>query len=233
VRRHALNRSGRLTSARTRRSWGGLSSPPSAILHVIHGHDHRAGNGLSVVHEADVRRLKERGTAANTLKQGPGASNCSSVPVFVPLTNLWLVRIPRQRRGIPTHSLERLFRVKSEQGKTVERKASGHREEGRSAISTANRLRMRRRSVLPRRGRPSDVLRSGVQALPQIPCDEFLGDKDRGLIQDLGFPPRSGCWTGGDVRRAESGCPEPQPACWRMHHNSNSARGNNIKPRNL
>src|ERR1700730_9735853 len=75
--------------------------------------------GLSVVYET-VHRLQ--GDVNLRSKEGPGASFLLSVPLSVSTSHLLLLSCAGQTFGIPTHGIERLYRIRLEQVETLEGK---------------------------------------------------------------------------------------------------------------
>jgi len=90
------------------------------------------GMGLSVVYEA-VRRLQ--GEVDLRQKAGPGASFLLSVPLSVSTCHLLLVSSQGQTFGIPTHGVERLYRVGLRQIETVEGRPVANLDGGGSHCS--------------------------------------------------------------------------------------------------
>ena len=157
------------------------------------------GMGLSVVYEA-VHRLQ--GDVTLRPKEGPGASFLLSVPLSVSTSHLLLLSCAGQTFGIPTHGIERLYRVDPELVQTLEGKPVAMLEgkpaplfglarllhlDDASAALTGNRL-------------PVMLLKSGARRFA-IWVDEFLTERDA-LIQDLGMPsPATGNVSGGALLR--------------------------------
>src|ERR1700730_15779284 len=75
--------------------------------------------GLSVVYET-VHRLQ--GDVNLGSKEGPGASFLLSVPLSVSTSHLLLLSCAGQTFGIPTHGIERLYRVPLERVEMLEGK---------------------------------------------------------------------------------------------------------------
>jgi two-component system chemotaxis sensor kinase CheA len=153
------------------------------------------GMGLSVVYET-VRRLQ--GEVDLRSKEGPGASILLSVPLSVSTYHLLLVSSQGQTFGIPTHGIERLYRVKVEQIETVEGKPAVNLGGRRIALySLANLLRIGDGAAASAPGiLPVMLLRSGTRRAA-VAVDEFLTERDA-LIQELGIPcPATGNVSGG------------------------------------
>jgi two-component system, chemotaxis family, sensor kinase CheA len=157
------------------------------------------GMGLSVVYEA-VHRLQ--GEVDLRPKDGPGASFLLSVPLSVSTSHLLLLSAAGQTFGIPTHAIERLYRVPRESVKTVEGKPVVNLDgQAVSLFGLANLLRVGNNSSSIRGDLlPVMVLRSGSRRVA-IWADEFLSERDA-LIQDLGMAlPDSGNISGGALSR--------------------------------
>ncbi len=77
------------------------------------------GMGLSVVYET-VHRLQ--GDVNLRPKESPGASFLLSVPLSVSTSHLLLLSAAGQTFGIPTHGIERLYRIRLERVETLEGK---------------------------------------------------------------------------------------------------------------
>jgi two-component system chemotaxis sensor kinase CheA len=157
------------------------------------------GMGLSVVYEA-ARRLQ--GEVNLRPKPGAGASIVLSVPLSVSTSHLLLVSTQGQTFGIPTHSIEQLYRVKVQQMVTVEGKPVvnlGGRQVslfslaallgiGDSAVAFAG-------DILP-----VMLLSSGDQRAAVL-VDEFVAEREA-MVLDLGFPaPPAGNVSGGVLLR--------------------------------
>jgi two-component system chemotaxis sensor kinase CheA len=157
------------------------------------------GMGLSVVYET-VRRLQ--GEVNLRQKEGPGASILLSVPLSVSTCHLLLVSSQGQTFGVPTHAIERLYRIRFEQVQTMEGKPVVTLE-GRQVVlySLAHLLRIGdgtpsfKGDILP-----VMLLKAGARRAA-ILVDKFLGERDA-LIQELGMPcPPTGNVSGGVVQR--------------------------------
>ncbi len=153
------------------------------------------GMGLSVVDEA-VRRLQ--GEVALGPKQGPGTSVVLSVPLSVSTHHLLLVSARGQLFGIPTHAIERLYRIKVAQVETLEGRPSVHlggRQVGLFSLAHLLRLEDAAEALAGDTLRVM-LLRSGLKRAAVL-VDDFVEERDA-LIQDLGIPcPPSGNITGG------------------------------------
>src|ERR1700730_4289448 len=75
--------------------------------------------GLSVVYET-VHRLQ--GDVNLGSKEGPGASFLLSVPLSVSTSHLLVLSCAGQIFGIPTHGIERLYRIPLDRVETLEGK---------------------------------------------------------------------------------------------------------------
>jgi two-component system chemotaxis sensor kinase CheA len=151
------------------------------------------GMGLSVVYET-VHRLQ--GEVTLRAKEGPGAAFLLSVPLSVSSSHLLLLSCAGQTFGIPTHGIERLYRIRPEQLGT---------QEGRPMVilpgktvplfGLAHLLRLE--DTAPRGDLLAVmVLKSGTRSFA-VWVDEFLAPREA-LIKDLGMPcPASGNISGG------------------------------------
>jgi len=151
--------------------------------------------GLSVVYET-AHRLQ--GDVNLTPKEGPGACFLLSVPLSVSTCHLLLLSCAGQTFGIPTHGIERLYRVRPEQVETLEGKPVAILEGHPVPLFGLARLLQigDASSALPGDMLPVMVLRSGNRRFA-IWVDEFLTERDA-LIQDLGMPcPATGHISGG------------------------------------
>jgi two-component system, chemotaxis family, sensor kinase CheA len=157
------------------------------------------GMGLSVVYET-VHRLQ--GEVNLQPKQTPGASFLLSVPLSVSTSHLLLLSAAGQTFGIPTHAIERLFRIPQERVETQEGRPVVNLE-GRAVplYGLAHLLKIGDASqALPGEMLPVMVLKSGARRLA-LWVDEFLMERDA-LIQDLGMPsPATGNVSGGALLR--------------------------------
>jgi two-component system chemotaxis sensor kinase CheA len=168
------------------------------------------GMGLSVVYET-VHRLQ--GHVNLRPKASPGASFLLSVPLSVSTSHLLLVSTAGQTFGIPTHGIERLYRVRLERvetqaakpvvnldGQPVPLYGLAHLLEiGDSSPSLAGEML------------PVMVLKSGARRFA-VWVDEFLAERDA-LIQDLGMPcPATGKISGGALLREGTVCVVLNPA---------------------
>jgi two-component system chemotaxis sensor kinase CheA len=157
------------------------------------------GMGLSVVYEA-VHRLQ--GDVNLQPKQTPGASFLLSVPLSVSTSHLLLLSAAGQTFGIPTHGIERLFRIPLERVETQEGKPVVNLEGHAVPLyGLAHLLKIGDASqALPGEMLPVMVLKSGARRFA-LWVDEFLMERDA-LIQDLGMPsPASGNISGGALLR--------------------------------
>jgi two-component system, chemotaxis family, sensor kinase CheA len=156
------------------------------------------GMGLSVVYET-VHRLQ--GDVNLKSKEGPGASFLLSVPLSVSTSHLLLLSAAGQTFGIPTHGIERLYRVPLERVETLEGKPVVNLEGqpvplyGLAQLLAIEALPALRGEVLP-----VMVLKSGGRRFA-VWVDEFLAERDA-LIQELGMAcPASGNVSGGALLR--------------------------------
>src|SRR5260370_1271101 len=117
------------------------------------------GMGLSVVRET-VRRLQ--GAVDLRQKEGPGASIVLSVPLSVSTLHLLLVSCQGQTFGIPSHSIERLYRIHVQQVETLESKPVVNLGGRRIALfSLAHLLRIGDAAAFRGETLPVMLLRSG------------------------------------------------------------------------
>ena len=158
------------------------------------------GMGLSVVYEKPCTASRE--TWSLRPKTSPGASFLLSVPLSVSTSHLLLLSAAGQTFGIPTHAIERLFRIPQERVET---------QEGKPVVSLdgqpvplyglANLLEIGEASpVLPGEMLPVMLLKSGARRFA-LWVDQFLMERDA-LIQELGMPcPATGSVSGGALLR--------------------------------
>lgn len=150
------------------------------------------GMGLSVVYEA-VQRLQ--GEVNLKSRDGPGATFLLSVPLSISTSHLLLLSAAGQIFGMPTHGIERLYRIRLDQVETLEGKPvvilNGQRVH---LFGLAHLLSIGDRSrSLPGGVLPVMVLKSRGRR-SAIWVDEFLSERDA-LIKELGMP----CPPGGNV----------------------------------
>ena len=157
------------------------------------------GMGLSVVYET-VHRLQ--GDVNLRPRKSPGASFLLSVPLSVSTSHLLLLSAAGQTFGIPTHAIERLYRIGLERVETQEGRPVVNLE-GRAVplYGLAHLLKIGDGSqALPGSMLPVMVLKSGSRRFA-VWVDEFLMERDA-LIQDLGMPcPATGNISGGALLR--------------------------------
>lgn len=141
------------------------------------------GMGLSVVYEA-VRRLQ--GDVELKTKQGPGTLIVLSVPLSVSSHRLLMVSCQGQTLGIPTHCIQRLYRVQTKQLETMQGKPMVRVDGLQFPLHSIAHLlgmeddsRSLEKSVLP-----VMLLKSGSRRAAVL-VDAFLNERDA-LIQDLG-----------------------------------------------
>jgi len=168
------------------------------------------GMGLSVVYET-VHRLQ--GDVNLRPKTSPGASFLLSVPLSVSTSHLLLASSAGQTFGIPTHAIERLYRIPLERVET---------QAGRPVVNLegqpvplyglANLLKIGDgSSSFKGEILPMMVFKLGTTRFA-VWVDEFLMERDA-LIQDLGMPsPASGNVSGGALLREGTVCVVLNPA---------------------
>jgi two-component system chemotaxis sensor kinase CheA len=155
--------------------------------------------GLSVVYET-VHRLQ--GDVNLKPKAGPGASFLLSVPLSVSTSHLLLLSAVGQTFGIPTHGIERLYRIPLERVETVGGKPVVNLEgQPVPLYGLAQLLQIGDASPALRGDMlPVMVLKSGARRFA-LWVDEFLAERDA-LIQELGMPcPATGNISGGALLR--------------------------------
>lgn len=160
------------------------------------------GMGLSVVYET-AHRLQ--GDVTLRPKESPGASFLLSVPLSVSTTHLLLLSCAGQTFGIPTHGIERLYRIRPEMVETLEGKPVVILEgQPVPLYGLANLLQIGDASPALRADMlPVMVLKSGARRFA-VWVDEFLKERDA-LIQELGMPcPATGNISGGTLLREGS-----------------------------
>jgi two-component system chemotaxis sensor kinase CheA len=163
--------------------------------------DHLSGRGmgLSVVYET-VHRLQ--GDVNLKPKEGPGASFLLSVPLSVSTSHLLLLSAAGQTFGIPTHGIERLYRIPLDSVETLEGKPVAILD-GRQLplYGLAQLLQIGDApTALPGEMLAVMVLKSGAHRIA-LWVDEFLAERDA-LIQELGMPyPATGNISGGALLR--------------------------------
>ncbi len=157
------------------------------------------GMGLSVVYEA-VHRLQ--GEVNLRPKESPGASFLLSVPLSVSTSHLLVLTCAGQTFGVPTHGIERLYRIRLEQVETLEGKPVAILEGQPVPLYGLARLLQIGDSspALPGDLLPVMLLKSGARRFA-VWVDEFLTERDA-MIQDLGMPsPSSGNISGAALLR--------------------------------
>ncbi len=157
------------------------------------------GMGLSVVYET-VHRLQ--GDVNLRPKQGPGASFLLSVPLSVSTSHLLLLSCAGQTFGIPTHGIERLYRVRRELVETLEGKPVVILEgQPIPLYGLAHLLQIGEASpAIQGEMLPVMVLKSGDRRFG-IWADKFLTERDA-MIQELGMPcPATGNISGAALLR--------------------------------
>jgi two-component system, chemotaxis family, sensor kinase CheA len=157
------------------------------------------GMGLSVVYET-VQRLQ--GEVSLRSKGTPGASFLLSVPLSVSTSHLLLLSAAGQTFGVPTHGIERLYRIRLDQVETLQGKPVVILE-GQSVplFGLAHLLRIGDTAAPIAGGTlPVMVLKSGAARFA-LWVDEFLTEQDA-LIMELGMPcPATGNISGGAFLR--------------------------------
>ena len=157
------------------------------------------GMGLSVVYET-VHRLQ--GDVNLKPKKGAGASFLLSVPLSVSTSHLLVLSAAGQTFGIPTHGIERLYRIPLDRVETQEGKPVVNLE-GRPVPLYGLASLLQIGDVSPALGGnvlSVMVLKSGSRRYA-IWVDEFLTERDA-LIQELGMPcPATGNISGGALLR--------------------------------
>jgi len=158
------------------------------------------GMGLSVVYET-VHRLQ--GEVVLRPKDSAGASFLFSVPLSVSTSHLLLLTAAGQTFGIPTHGIERLYRIPLDRVETLEGKPVVVLE-GRAVplYGLAHLLHIGDAApALPGDILPVMGLVSGDRRFA-VWVDEFLTERDA-LVQDLGMDiPTTGNVSGGALLRA-------------------------------
>jgi two-component system, chemotaxis family, sensor kinase CheA len=157
------------------------------------------GMGLSVVYET-VHRLQ--GDVIVRPKDEPGASFILSVPLSVSTSHLLLVSSAGHTFGVPSHGIERLYRVPVDLVRTLEGKPVVTLQ-GKAVplYGLAHLLRIENASAAP----PGNVLqvmvlKSGAGRFA-VWVDEFLAERDA-MIKELGMPiPATGNISGGALLR--------------------------------
>lgn len=184
------------------------------------------GMGLSVVYEA-VRRLQ--GEVELRPKPGPGASVVLSVPLSLATLHLLLIGCGRQTFGIPTHGMERLYRIKLGQIEKLEGQPVVCVNERRIALFSLARVLQLGDGAKSFDGDllPVMLLRSGTRTVALL-VDRFVGERDA-LIQELGMPcPAHGNVSGGTILGDGSVVVVLNPACLIQNCTPDSA-GHTVK----
>lgn len=158
------------------------------------------GMGLSVVYET-VHRLQ--GDVIVRPKEEPGASFLLSVPLSVSTSHLVLVSSAGQTFGIPSHGIERLYRISRDRVQTLEGQPVVKLEEKAVPLYGLAHLLQLQSSTdnFPTGGvLKVMVLRSGTSR-SAVWVDDFLAERDA-MIKDLGMPiPTTGNVSGGALMR--------------------------------
>ena len=160
------------------------------------------GMGLSVVYET-VHRLQ--GEVVLRPKDSAGASFLLSVPLSVSTSHLLLLAAAGQTFGIPTHGIERLYRIPLERVESQEGKPVVILEGQPVPLhGLAHLLQIGEGApALPGNMLPVMVLKSGDRRFA-VWVDEFLTERDA-LVKDLGMDcPTTGNVSGGALLRAGS-----------------------------
>jgi two-component system chemotaxis sensor kinase CheA len=155
------------------------------------------GMGLSVVYEA-VHRLQ--GDVNLNPKGSPGASFILSVPLSISTSHLLLLSSAGQTFGVPSHGIERLYRLPLKRVETQEGKPMVNLEgRGVPLFGLAQLLRIGS-PALPGDMLPVMVLKSGAKRFA-VWVDEFLAESDAPIMV-LGMPyPATGNISGGALLR--------------------------------
>jgi len=157
------------------------------------------GMGLSVVYET-VHRLQ--GDVNLKPKKGAGASFLLSVPLSVSTSHLLVLCAAGHTFGIPTHGIERLYRIPLERVET---------QEGKPVVNLEGRpIPLYGLASLLQIGDASPALSGSVLSVMVLKSgsrryavwvDEFLTERDA-LIHELGMPcPATGNISGGALLR--------------------------------
>lgn len=157
------------------------------------------GMGLSVVYET-VHRLQ--GEATLKPKESAGACFLLSVPLSISTSHLLLLSCAGHTFGIPTHGIERLYRLRPDQMETLEGKPVAILEGQPVPLYGLARLLQIGDASPALAGDllPVMLLKSGARRFA-VWVDEFLTERDA-LIQDLGMPcPASGNISGAALLR--------------------------------
>jgi two-component system chemotaxis sensor kinase CheA len=155
------------------------------------------GMGLSVVYET-VHRLQ--GDVNLRPKGSPGASFILSVPLSISTSHLLLLSSVGQTFGIPTHGIERLYRIPLTRVETLEGKPVVNMEGQAVPLYGLAQLLQIGSPALPGEMLPVMVLKSGARRFA-IWVDEFLAESDA-PIRELGMPcPATGNISGGALLR--------------------------------
>jgi two-component system chemotaxis sensor kinase CheA len=153
--------------------------------------------GLSVVYEA-VHRLQ--GDVNLSPKGSSGASFILSVPLSISTSHLLLLSSVGQTFGIPTHGIERLYRLPLTRVETLEGKPVVNLEGQAVPLYGLAQLLRIGSPALPGEMLPVMVLKSGTRRFA-IWVDEFLAESDA-PIKELGMPcPATGNISGGALLR--------------------------------
>jgi two-component system chemotaxis sensor kinase CheA len=157
------------------------------------------GMGLSVVYET-VHRLQ--GEVVLSPKKGAGARFLLSVPLSVSSTHVLLLSCAGQTFGIPTHGIDRLYRIRLDKVETLEGKPVINLEgQPVPLYGLAHLLQIGdASSAMPGDTLPVMVLKSGSRRFA-IWVDEFVSERDA-MIKELGMPcPATGNISGGALHR--------------------------------
>jgi two-component system, chemotaxis family, sensor kinase CheA len=143
------------------------------------------GMGLSVVYET-VHRLQ--GDVNVRPKEGPGASFLLSVPLSVSTSHLLLVSCAGETFGIPSHGIERLYRVPLDRVQTLEGKPVVKLDDKAVPLyGLGHLLQLANAPAFPAGAvLQVMVLKSGAGRFA-VWVDEFLAERDA-MIRELGMP---------------------------------------------
>lgn len=158
------------------------------------------GMGLSVVHEA-VERLQ--GEVEIQPAENGGTSVLLSVPLSISTYRLLFVTCCGQTFCIPSHGIERLYRVQSKDLQTVEgRPVVSHDGKHVPLMSLARVLELRESEVVVEGGVfPVIVVRSGGKHVA-VAVDGFVSEREA-FIKDLGISLPTGGKVAGGVLTAD------------------------------
>jgi two-component system chemotaxis sensor kinase CheA len=157
------------------------------------------GMGLSVVYET-VHRLQ--GDVNVRPREGPGAAFLLSVPLSVSTSHLLLVSSAGETFGIPSHGIERLYRVPLDRVQTLEGKPVVKLEEKAVSLYGLGRLlQLANAPAFPAGDMLQVMLLKSGSSRFAVWVDEFLAERDA-MIRELGMPsPATGNISGCALQR--------------------------------